>query len=66
MLETLASDGSAEPSNRTPYGQKYLVRGIIRGEGVREVSLVTVWLIRAGEDFPRFITAYPAEAKDGR
>ena len=43
----------------TPYGQKYVVRGRIRGPGGREAELISVWVVLTGEDYPRFVTAYP-------
>ena len=42
----------------TPYGQKYAVRGILRGPSGREAELVSVWIVLEGEEFPRFVTAF--------
>jgi len=47
---------------RTPYGQKYVVRGRIRGPAGREAGLISVWVVLTGEDYPRFVTAYPGGA----
>ncbi len=41
------------------YGSKYIVPGKIPGKADSEVGIVTVWIIERGEDFPRFVTAYP-------
>ena len=50
----------ASAGESTGYGQKYDVRGILTGPLVRRgASVITVWIVRTGEDFPRFITAYP-------
>lgn len=58
QLETIARHGEAEVSDRTDYGQKYIVRGTVgRMEGRAEV--LTVWIVLEGEDVPRFVTAYP-------
>lgn len=43
----------------TEHGQKFHVRGTILGPWRREARLVTVWIVRTGEDAPRFVTAYP-------
>ena len=43
----------------TQYGAKYLVRGIVTGPNGRSAEVVSVWIIRTAEDFPRLITAYP-------
>ena len=43
---------------RTRYGQKYSIRATLtRPAGSARV--VSVWVVRTGEDFPRFVTAYP-------
>ena len=44
---------------RTKFGQKYEIRGVIAGPRNRSAELVTVWIVLAGEEVPRFITAYP-------
>lgn len=43
----------------TPYGTKYIVRGRFRGPSGRTTDLVTVWMIRDHEAFPRFVAATP-------
>lgn len=62
VLEALAREGRAEVATATRFGQKYLVRGTIEGRAGRKAVVVTVWIILTGEDFPRFVTAYPEEA----
>lgn len=52
-----AEDAALGPATR--FGQKYLVRGTIAGSEGRSAAVVTVWIVLAGEDFPRFVTAYP-------
>jgi hypothetical protein len=44
---------------RSPYGQKYVVRGRMKGPAGREADLISVWVVLSGEDYPRFVTAYP-------
>jgi hypothetical protein len=43
----------------TPYGQKFVIRATLVGPAGRSARVVTVWVVRAGEDFARFVTAYP-------
>jgi hypothetical protein len=43
----------------TRFGQKYVVPGTIQAPVGRVVPLVVVWIVLNGEDFPRFVTAYP-------
>jgi hypothetical protein len=45
----------------TEYGKKYTITGPIHGPNGRKADIVTVWRVRAGEDFPRFVTAYPED-----
>lgn len=63
---TLASDlrgharkYEAVPTERTEYGQKFLVRGRIQGPAGKVASVVVVWIVLRGEDFSRFVTAFP-------
>ena len=43
----------------TAYGQKYEIRAIRKGPSGQADLVVSVWIVRAGEDSPRFVTAYP-------
>jgi Domain of unknown function (DUF6883) len=43
----------------TPYGRKFVIRATLVGPNGTSAVLVTVWVVRAGEDFARFVTAYP-------
>jgi hypothetical protein len=55
----LSEEASLGESNQ--YGQKYKVAATIRGPSGREAEVITVWIVRRGEDFPRFVTAHPGE-----
>ncbi len=43
----------------SPYGTKYIIDGSL--EGIRGISgrIRTIWIIEAGGESPRFVTAYP-------
>jgi hypothetical protein len=45
----------------TEHGRKYEIRGILRGPSGRASLVVTIWIIREGEDEPRLVTAYPGD-----
>lgn len=62
LLE-LALRGEATQAQQTRYGQKYEIRDTIQGPTEREAPIVTIWIVLAGEDFPRFVTAYPGDAR---
>ena len=49
----------ATPVDATVYGQKYEVRATLVGPANRPARVVSVWIVRRGGDFPRFVTAYP-------
>ena len=49
----------AQIGGATRFGQKYVVLGTIQGPSGRVAHIVVVWIILNGEDFPRFVTAYP-------
>lgn len=53
----LPHDATAEEP--TAYGQKYVIRATLVGPAGRPAEVVSVWVIRRGENFPRFVTAYP-------
>ena len=44
---------------QTPYGRKYEFSARLTGPNGRSADVVCVWIVLHGEDFPRFITAYP-------
>jgi len=44
------------------YGRKYEIRAILKGPNGRAAGVVSIWFVRTGEDFPRFVTAYPGAA----
>jgi hypothetical protein len=58
-LVTLARTGDAVLGEANPFGQKYLVRGILQGPRGHSADTVTVWIILHGEAIPRLVTAYP-------
>ena len=56
----LSRDAAAEEP--TPYGQEYVIRATLAGPAGRSARVVSVWVVRVGEDFARFVTAYPEAA----
>ena len=56
---TALLENDVEGETVTPYGTKYEVRGTLIGPDGQTARVVSVWIILAGEDYPRFITAYP-------
>lgn len=55
--------GTAEQGRKSAFGQKYEVRGILTGPSGGRAEIVTVWSVLNGEESPRFVTAFPGEAR---
>ena len=60
-LLQLARAGEAVVAQKSPYGQKYEVRGTLVGPSGRQARMVTVWIVLSGEIDPQLVTAYPGE-----
>jgi hypothetical protein len=45
--------------SQTPHGQKYSIRAPLVGPSGSSADMVSVWVVRTGEEAPRFVTAYP-------
>ena len=43
----------------TANGTKYVIVGSIKTPSNKTVTILTVWIVDNGEDFPRFVTARP-------
>ena len=62
-LVDLGRSGTAEKSQKTRFGQKYEVRGILVGPAGGRAHVVTAWIVLNDEKSPRFLTAFPGEAR---
>jgi hypothetical protein len=64
-LLRLAHEAEAEPEPESPFGQKYILRGIIEGPGPtpRRAVVEAVWIVLYGETMPRLVTAYPGDRR---
>ncbi len=58
-LRSHAAANDAVAGVPSEYGQKYEVRGRIGSPAGKGAILVAVWIVLRGEDFPRFVTAFP-------
>jgi len=58
-IRELALAQDAIPAEASEHGQKYEIRCRLTGPSGRQVEFVAVWIILAGEDFPRLVTAIP-------
>jgi hypothetical protein len=60
-LRHVLLEGTPVAAGATPYGRKYQVRGRLTTPSGTVAEFVTIWILLRGEDFPRFVTAYPGE-----
>jgi hypothetical protein len=58
LLE-LAANGQVTLRIESEHGEKYLVRGRLRGPAGRSALIQSVWIIDRGREAPRLVTAYP-------
>ena len=58
-LVALAQSEDVTEVEPTAHGTKYVVDGPLRTPSGRLVHVRTVWIIDAGQDRPRLVTAYP-------
>jgi hypothetical protein len=58
-LERLALSDSAIPAQPNQFGRLFELRIMLRGPTGDPRPVVTVWIVRREEDFPRLVTAYP-------
>ncbi len=49
----------AEPLGNNGFGDKYAIMAPLKGPNGNAAMVCSIWIVRTGEDAPRFITAYP-------
>jgi hypothetical protein len=54
-----AADHEVTKMERSPFGVRYVIEGIITAQDGRTPMIRSVWFVENGEDAPRFVTAYP-------
>ncbi|RLB46614.1 MAG: adhesin [Deltaproteobacteria bacterium] len=62
-LLDVARTHQAVKSKPNAYGEKYEVRATLQGPNGRTAKIVTVWIVRTNEDYPRLVTAYPDQLR---
>ena len=55
----LATNNDAQLVEDNDHGRKYLVSGTLTGLQERSAEVVSVWIVRVGDDIPRLVTVYP-------
>ncbi|HZZ30233.1 MAG TPA: hypothetical protein VFE46_19700 [Pirellulales bacterium] len=59
-----AHDHDLAKIEKSPFGTRYVVEGIIETPDGRAPLIRTVWFVENGEDVPRLISAYPRKRKN--
>jgi hypothetical protein len=59
MLAAVAL-GESVSLGESPYGEKFEVLCTLVGPTGRSAQISTIWVVRHEEQYPRFVTAYPA------
>jgi uncharacterized protein DUF6883 len=62
-LKQAAIAADAEFQTADQYGARYTIR-FIMDHVERSAEIISVWIIRPGEDFPRFVTATVAKQEN--
>ncbi len=53
----------ADAGEATSYGQLFTIRAILKGPNGQAALVLSVWFLANAGAAPRFVTAYPGEAK---
>ena len=46
-------------NEKSPFGQRFVIEGLLETPGGKQVNVRTVWFIESGEEIPHFVTAVP-------
>ena len=49
----------AEGVETNAFGTKYRIVALLTGPGGRAAAVVSIWIVRHGEEVPRLVTLYP-------
>jgi hypothetical protein len=58
-----AADNEITKIEDSPFGRRYIIEGELFGPGGKMANIRSVWFIEAGEQIPRFVTAYPLQGR---
>jgi hypothetical protein len=61
-LLQIAERGDATHGKFSRFGNKYEVPAILTGPAGRSAAILTVWIVRHGEQIPRLVSAMPGDS----
>ncbi|MGH7256739.1 MAG: DUF6883 domain-containing protein, partial [Nitrospiraceae bacterium] len=65
-LRQVAQSAPVTKSMTSLHGQKYIVDGVLIAPSGQVPLIRTVWVVDAGRDTPRLVTAYPREQESSQ
>ncbi len=64
VLRHHAATHNVKQIEDSPFGTRYIIEGIIQTPDGRTPVIRSIWFVEAGEEIPRFVTAYPVGGKN--
>jgi hypothetical protein len=59
-LLTIAYSATVQEVVASPHGTKYVLEGVLETPDGTSPRIRTIWILETGDEYPRFVTAYPA------
>lgn len=63
-LQEHAKQHDVAKIEKSPFGTRYVIEGILMAPDGRTPMVRTIWFIELGQPMPRFMTAYPLKRGD--
>jgi hypothetical protein len=63
-LKRHAADQEVARVEDSRFGTRYIIESVLEAPDGRKPAIRSVWFIEAGEELPRFVTAYPLARRD--
>ena len=57
----IVARSEVDSTEKTQYGTKYKITGIVSGPNGRSGSVRTIWILPPDSEEPRLVTAYPSK-----
>ncbi len=58
-LVAIAQSQDVQEVASSPHGIKYVIDGTLHAPSGGVANVRTIWIVDAGGEYPRFVTAYP-------
>jgi hypothetical protein len=61
-FQRMATEAEIAQSLDSPHGRKYVIFGQVESPGGESARVQTIWIVDAGQEVARLVTAYPRKA----